>query len=92
MSFGGRQVASGDEFRSLGANYSQRASELESLTGFLQTQVNSAMWDGAAAMSFRDEWTMHKANLDRLRTSLESLSTELRTVRAPLADELNRRG
>ena len=54
-------------------------------------QVNSAMWDGAAAMSFRDEWGMHKANLDRLRTTLESLSTELRTVRAPLADELNRR-
>jgi len=46
---------------------------------------------GAAAMSFRDEWGMHKANLDRLRTTLESLSTELRTVRAPLADELNRR-
>jgi uncharacterized protein YukE len=91
MSFGGRQVASGDEFRALGSVYSQRAAELESLTMFLQGQIGSAMWDGAAAMSFRDEWSMHKANLDRLRTTLDALSNELRTVRAPLADQLNTR-
>ena len=91
MTFGGRQVASGDEFRALGSAYSQRAAELDALTGFLQNQVNSAMWEGAAASSFREEWGMHKTNLDRLRTTLEALSTELRTVRAPLADQLNTR-
>ena len=90
MSVGGRQVASGDEFRMLGGAYDQRARELEMLTNFLQSQVSGAMWDGFAASSFRSDWTMHKANLDKLRTTLDDLSRELKT-RAPIADALNSR-
>jgi uncharacterized protein YukE len=91
MSFGGRQIASGDEFRALGSTYNQRAMELQDLTNFLQTQIDSAMWDGFAAINFKSEWVgTHKVNLIRLRDALDALSTELRQ-RAPIADRLNTR-
>jgi uncharacterized protein YukE len=91
MSFGGRQIASGDEFRALGTTYNQRAQELQDLTTFLQGQIDSAMWDGFAAANFRTEWvSTHKANLARLRDALDQLSTELKQ-RAPIADQLNTR-
>jgi uncharacterized protein YukE len=91
MTVGGKQIASGDEFRALGSTYNQRAQELHDLTSFLQTQIDGAMWDGFAATNFKTEWaSTHKMNLMRLRDALDALSTELRQ-RAPIADQLNTR-
>jgi WXG100 family type VII secretion target len=91
MPAGGRQVASGDEFRTLGGSYQRKSQELEALKNFLQGQVAGAMWQGSAATNFRDEWNMHKQNMEKLKLRLEELSTELKTKRAPLADQLNTR-
>jgi WXG100 family type VII secretion target len=91
MAVGGRQVASGDEFRSLGTAYHQKAQELRSLANYLQSQVSGAMWQGNAATKFRTEWATHKRNMQQLEHLLDQLSTELKTKRAPLADQLNTR-
>ena len=91
MAVGGRQVLSGDEFRSLGTAYHQKARELSALAGYLQNQVSGAMWQGNAATKFRTEWATHKRNMAQLEQLLEQLSTELKTKRAPLADLVNTR-
>jgi uncharacterized protein YukE len=88
---GGRQVASGDEFRQLGSSYQRKSTELDALKRFLEGQIRGAMWNGNAATLFRSEWDMHRANMEKLKLRLDELSTELKG-RAPIADRLNTRG
>ena len=87
---GGKQIASGDEFRALGSSYSKKSLELEALKKFLEGQIKSAMWQGSAATNFRGEWDTHKANMEKLKLRLDQLSQELKS-RAPIADQLNTR-
>lgn len=90
MAVGGRQIASGDEFRKLGGDYGKKATELDQLKKFLESQIKSAMWDGNAATKFKGEWDTHRNNLNALHLRLTELSGELKK-RAPVADQLNTR-
>ena len=87
---GGKQIASGDEFRQLGSSYSRKSLELDQLQKFLESQIKTAMWNGSAATNFKGEWDTHKANMVKLKTRLDELSRELKG-RAPVADQLNSR-
>jgi uncharacterized protein YukE len=88
---GGRQVASGDEFRALGNSYNRKSNELDALKRFLEGQIKGAMWQGSAATNFKGEWDTHRANMEKLKLRLDELSKELK-ARAPIADQLNSRG
>ena len=87
---GGKQIASGDEFRTLGNSYNRKSGELDALKRFLESQIKSAMWQGSAATNFHGEWDTHKANMEKLKLRLDELSKELKD-RAPIADQLNTR-
>jgi WXG100 family type VII secretion target len=87
---GGKQIASGDEFRSLGSFYGKKSDELDALKRFLEGQITGAMWQGNAATNFRGEWKTHKSNMEKLKLRLDELSKELK-ARAPIADQLNTR-
>jgi len=75
-----------EQMQTMGAKFTNEATELEALVSLISAQLASTDWEGGAAQRFRDQWNGEFRNvLTQVEAGLRECSTEVRNRANALA-------
>src|SRR5579871_5322934 len=74
--------AGAEDFRKMRDDYKRNSDNIDQMVKFLDTSLNSSIWEGQAQARFHDAWTStHKPNLLKLKQALQDMSAEMESRR-----------